>query len=76
MAFLISLGFKFTFSSLDSDFVFYWSLSSLIAGFAIGFIITWITLWMTSWRNSRLNVVAALRDLPALIILIFLGYGY
>ena len=66
VAFLISLGFKFTFSSLDSDFVFYWSLSSLIAGFAIGFIITWITLWMTSWRNSRLNVVAALRDLPSI----------
>jgi len=64
VAFLISLGFKITFSSLNSDFVFYWSYSSLIAGFAIGFIITWVTLWMTSWRNSRLNVVAALRDLP------------
>ena len=65
IAFLISLGFKITFSSLNSDFVFYWSYSSLIAGFSIGFMITWITLWITSWRNSRLNVVAALRDLPS-----------
>ena len=64
IAFLISLGFKRTFSSVDSEFVFYWSYSSLVAGFAIGFLITWITLWITSWRNSRLNVVAALRDLP------------
>ena len=64
VAFLISLGFKITFSSLNSEFVFYWSYSSLIAGFSIGFLITWVTLWITSWRNSRLNVVAALRDLP------------
>jgi putative ABC transport system permease protein len=64
IAFLISLGFQRTFSSVESEFVFYWSYSSLIAGFAIGFLITWITLWITSWRNSRLNVVAALRDLP------------
>jgi len=64
VAFLISIGFKMTFSSLNSEFIFYWSLSSLITGFSIGFMITWMTLWITSWRNSRLNVVAALRDLP------------
>jgi len=67
VAFLISIGFKMTFSSLNSEFIFYWSYSSLIAGFAIGFMITWVTLWLTAWRNSRLNVVAALRDLPTQI---------
>lgn len=65
VAFLISFGFKITFSSVNSNFIFYWTYSSLIAGFSVGFIITWLTLWATSWRNSTLNVVAALRDLPS-----------
>ncbi|HMK12005.1 MAG TPA: FtsX-like permease family protein [Acidimicrobiales bacterium] len=37
---------------------------SLVNGFAAGFVIAFITVLLTSVRLSRLNVIAAIRDLP------------
>ncbi len=40
------------------------SRTSMINGFAAGFVIAFLTVLLTSVRLSRLNVIAAIRDLP------------
>jgi len=40
------------------------SRTSLVNGFAAGFLIAWLTVALTSVRISRVNIIAAIRDLP------------
>jgi putative ABC transport system permease protein len=47
------------------DLTFTWRWSTVAQGFAIGFVIAVVTIVLTSLRISRLNVIAAIRDLPA-----------
>lgn len=46
------------------DLRFYVSLRSMIVSFCLGIIVTFIVVFVASWRASRLNIVAAIRDLP------------
>src|SRR6266536_2244154 len=43
---------------------FHVTLISIINGFAVGFLIAFLTVAITSMRISRINVIAAIRDLP------------
>ena len=61
---LVATAFAWALSSVEGAFVHAWSWQSLVAGFAVGFLVSWASLWATSMRNSRLNVVAAMRNLP------------
>jgi putative ABC transport system permease protein len=47
------------------DIAFAVSLTSLLNGFALGLLMALATVLLTSVRISRLNVIAAIRDLPA-----------
>ena len=70
VAYMVAKGFSLAISSVNSSsngFTYSWEWSSIAAGFAFGFLVTWLTLWLTSFRNSRMNVVAAMRDLPRTI---------
>ena len=40
------------------------SPASVIAGYCLGVVITFLAVVISSWRISRLNIVAAVRDLP------------
>ena len=40
------------------------SATSVIAGYCLGVVITFFAVVVSSWRISRLNIVAAVRDLP------------
>src|SRR6266545_3154033 len=40
------------------------SLVGIVVGFAVGFLIAFLTVAITSMRISRINVIAAIRDLP------------
>lgn len=46
------------------DLTFAWEWGTVAQGFAIGFTIAVVTIVLTSIRISRLNVIAAIRDLP------------
>lgn len=43
---------------------FDWEQTTLIAGFAIGLAIAMVTIVLTSIRTARINIIAAIRDLP------------
>ncbi len=45
------------------DFTFAWTMRTVLQGGAIGFVISLVTIVATSARVSRLNVIAAIRDL-------------
>src|SRR5512133_2345414 len=47
------------------DLVFTATPTSLVNGFAAGFLIGFLTVALTSVRISRVNIIAAIRDLPA-----------
>jgi putative ABC transport system permease protein len=47
------------------DLVFKVTTTSLVNGFAMGFLIGFLTVALTSIRISRINIIAAIRDLPA-----------
>jgi putative ABC transport system permease protein len=51
--------------SQQLDLTFGLSTTSMINGFAAGFVIAFVTVVLTSVRLSRLNVIAAIRDLPS-----------
>jgi putative ABC transport system permease protein len=53
------------FEDFGLDLVFSMEASSLVGGFTIGLIISVITIVLTSLRISRVNIIAAIRDLPA-----------
>ncbi|MGI8424641.1 MAG: ABC transporter permease [Chloroflexota bacterium] len=42
----------------------HFTLRSLVVSFCIGVIATFIVIFFASWRASRINIVAAIRDLP------------
>jgi putative ABC transport system permease protein len=46
------------------DLVFKVTPTSLVNGFALGFLIAFVTVALTSIRISRVNIIAAIRDLP------------
>jgi putative ABC transport system permease protein len=46
------------------DLVFKVTPTSLVNGFALGFLIAFLTVALTSIRISRVNIIAAIRDLP------------
>jgi putative ABC transport system permease protein len=50
--------------NFGGSILFAWEWHSLLTGFATGFIVTWLTLYATSIYISRMNVVAAMRDIP------------
>jgi putative ABC transport system permease protein len=56
------------FASFDDgdglDLVFHVTRTSLVNGFAMGFLIAFVTVALTSIRISRVNIIAAIRDLP------------
>jgi putative ABC transport system permease protein len=47
------------------DLVYSVSSTSLVNGFAAGFLIGFLTVALTSIRISRINIIAAIRDLPS-----------
>ncbi len=49
---------------IDVTFRFAAEPASILTGLAIGLVISLVTVWATSLRISRLNVIAAIRDLP------------
>lgn len=53
------------FDDFGLDLVFSMEPGSLIDGFTIGLVISFLTIILTSVRISRINVIAAIRDLPA-----------
>ena len=73
-------------TTFDGQFFFAWEWHSIISGFSMGFLVTFGTLYATSLYISRMNVVAAMRDIPTrvkgslpwwtiLLSLFFLGLG-
>jgi len=50
--------------NFGGSILFAWEWHSLLTGFATGFIVTWLTLYATAIYISRMNVVAAMRDIP------------
>jgi hypothetical protein len=46
------------------DLAFHVAPISLVNGFAMGFLIAFVTVALTSIRISRINIIAAIRDLP------------
>jgi putative ABC transport system permease protein len=46
------------------DLAFHVTPVSLVNGFAMGFLIAFVTVALTSIRISRINIIAAIRDLP------------
>ncbi|HKS91597.1 MAG TPA: FtsX-like permease family protein [Tepidiformaceae bacterium] len=50
--------------SLGLNLQFTVAARSLITAFCIGVITTFIVVFLASWRASRINIVAAIRDLP------------
>src|SRR4029450_10805074 len=46
------------------DLAFHVTPISLVNGFAMGFLIAFVTVALTSIRISRINIIAAIRDLP------------
>jgi putative ABC transport system permease protein len=46
------------------DLAFHITSISLVNGFAMGFLIAFVTVALTSIRISRVNIIAAIRDLP------------
>ncbi len=53
-------------TSQSIPFEFVWSVAptSLIIAYCVGVILTFIVVTISSWQVSRLNIVAAIRDLP------------
>jgi len=54
-------------TTFDGAIVFAWEWHSVLSGFSMGFLVTFLTLFATSVYISRLNVVAAMRDIPTRI---------
>lgn len=51
-------------SQLGLELTFSVAARSLIVAFCLGVIVTFIVVFLASWRASRINIVAAIRDLP------------
>ncbi len=65
---LLMLGLdKILATTFDGSIIFAWEWHSVLSGFSIGFLVTFLTLFATSVYISRLNVVAAMRNIPTRI---------
>jgi len=62
-AFLIARGFQSAFGDAFSISP-YISPRSMVIAYCLGVVITFLAVAISSWRVSRLNVVAAVRDIP------------
>ncbi|MEJ7902429.1 MAG: ABC transporter permease, partial [Thermomicrobiales bacterium] len=62
-AFLIAKGFQSAFGDAFNISP-YISLRSMVIAYCLGVVITFLAVAISSWRVSRLNVVAAVRDIP------------
>lgn len=51
-------------SQLGLELQFAVAARSLLVAFCLGVIVTFIVVFLASWRASRINIVAAIRDLP------------
>ena len=64
---LMALGIAWGIGVLFGDFVPvepYVTARSMVVAYCLGVVITFVTVVLASWRVSRLNVVAAIRDIP------------
>jgi len=52
------------FAQINIDITPHVTPRSLIIAYCLGVVVTFITVVISSWRVSRLNIVAAIRDLP------------
>jgi len=52
------------FAAFDISIVFHVSPRSLVVSYSIGVVLTFLTVTFSSWRVSKLNIVAAIRDMP------------
>ncbi|MFQ5796303.1 MAG: ABC transporter permease [Candidatus Bipolaricaulia bacterium] len=54
------------FGGVDEDFILTrrFELRSVIVSYCLGMLLTFVTVFFSSYRVSRLNIVAAIRDLP------------
>ncbi|MGK2965914.1 MAG: ABC transporter permease [Tepidiformaceae bacterium] len=50
--------------ALGLDLTVAFTIRSLVTSFCIGVIATFLVIFIASWRASRLNITAAIRDLP------------
>ncbi|MBA4180629.1 MAG: hypothetical protein C0506_08590 [Anaerolinea sp.] len=50
--------------NLGLDLTVTFTLRSLVVAFCLGVIATFLVIFISSWRASRLNITAAIRDLP------------
>lgn len=50
--------------SLGLDLTVSFTLRSMVTAFSLGIIATFLVILMASWRASRINITAAIRDLP------------
>jgi putative ABC transport system permease protein len=50
--------------TLGIDMPFHITPTSMVASFCLGVLVTFLTVTLASWRASRLNIVAAIRDVP------------
>jgi putative ABC transport system permease protein len=62
-AWVIAQGFK-GFAGDAFDISVYVAPRSLIIAYSLGVVITFLAVALSSWRVSRLNIVAAIRDIP------------
>ena len=63
----VSLGIGWGLGQIFGDFIEiepYISPRSMIIAYALGVVITFLAVSLSSWRVSRLNIVAAVRDIP------------
>ena len=58
------INFRLGDTSIGFNLQFHATPRSLIIAFCLGIIVTFIVVFLASWRASRLNIVAAIRDLP------------
>lgn len=64
---LATMGIAFGIGSIfggDFEIAPYVKAQSMISAYALGVVITFLAIAISSWRVSRLNVVAAVRDIP------------
>lgn len=61
---MIAVIKAFAGDAIGLDLTVTFTLRSLIVAFCLGVIATFLVIFISSWRASRLNITAAIRDLP------------
>ncbi len=65
-AYLIAWSLGFVFGDFF-EIKPYVTLRSMVVAYCLGVTVTFIAVVVASWRNSRLNIVAAVRDIPDIV---------